>query len=333
MPNLTPCANVNQSSSVTGGTQCASGFCTSRDMQCAIRGSDSGLVKACPVFSFSCSIYCSVDAITCVQLSGFFIDGTQCGYNGVCYSGACNQPWCTSNLIQSYRSTLYLDGIAISWLQGHLAASIGLAFVTLVIIMLCVFRCVVVYFNRKDRALAHARNAAFADSLTTLSHQENLNSQNNIPSSQQRLQPVENSSNMRASPSTTGLLAQSASMSLDFSNNSTNMSNNPNRLGNQRPTLRNIPNTPVVVNPIAYPGVSSSSQSNLPSVSSRTNLRDDSGIRSEEWVDPLRYNGYNTHSTPDSQWHQSIFTTPMSIKIYYFMLIPTARFSILHIYF
>ncbi|ORX98966.1 zincin [Basidiobolus meristosporus CBS 931.73] len=91
-----------------GGLKCASGFCTSRDAQCAARGKTANIVKACsaPVNVDPCQLVCQNpnSALSCISLQGAFIDGTACGVNGKCLNGSCktgNISKCWANVISS----------------------------------------------------------------------------------------------------------------------------------------------------------------------------------------------------------------------------------------
>ncbi|KAL2913048.1 hypothetical protein HK105_207503 [Polyrhizophydium stewartii] len=68
--------------------QCASGICTSRDLQCKGTGAVN-TVSACPAFASECSLYCQDASGTCYMLNGNFLDGTTCGYTGRCSQGKC----------------------------------------------------------------------------------------------------------------------------------------------------------------------------------------------------------------------------------------------------
>ncbi|EQL01207.1 ADAM protease ADM-B [Ophiocordyceps sinensis CO18] len=75
------------------GLNCASGQCTSRDMQCramsnSLRGVSS--TKACP--GSGCMLSCTSDDMEfgqCFTLNQNFLDGTMCGGGGKCVNGAC----------------------------------------------------------------------------------------------------------------------------------------------------------------------------------------------------------------------------------------------------
>lgn len=69
--------------------QCASGTCTSRDIQCKISGYGVTTVAACALFDFSCALSCQDAQGTCYSLSGNFVDGSSCSGSGTCVNGTC----------------------------------------------------------------------------------------------------------------------------------------------------------------------------------------------------------------------------------------------------
>ncbi|BGP42156.1 hypothetical protein JCM10449v2_006161 [Rhodotorula kratochvilovae] len=74
------------------GLSCATGVCTSRDLQCRNAGSTLSLTKACPASASStCNIICDdpTTSSSCVILDQSFRDGTSCGYGGRCRGGSC----------------------------------------------------------------------------------------------------------------------------------------------------------------------------------------------------------------------------------------------------
>ncbi|KAJ2781497.1 hypothetical protein H4R18_002823, partial [Coemansia javaensis] len=75
------------------GLQCASGQCTSRDAQCQARGGVEGLSKRCTLNMAGdlCDFQCASpnSPLSCVFMSGSFIDGTDCGFHARCRNGAC----------------------------------------------------------------------------------------------------------------------------------------------------------------------------------------------------------------------------------------------------
>ena len=75
------------------GLKCASGYCTSKNEQCASLGASMGITQACPnVGDSSCEVTCQSpnSALSCIILQGqFFTEGTECGYGGHCRDGRC----------------------------------------------------------------------------------------------------------------------------------------------------------------------------------------------------------------------------------------------------
>ncbi|KAI8975115.1 Metallo-peptidase family M12-domain-containing protein [Mycotypha africana] len=74
-----------------GTMKCASGVCTSRDLQCMTRGLRQNISEQCSFQKDSCLISCTdpKDPKNCLMLSGMFLDGTECGLAGYCQKGAC----------------------------------------------------------------------------------------------------------------------------------------------------------------------------------------------------------------------------------------------------
>ena len=74
------------------GLACASGTCTSLDQQCEVVGGAMNLSKACPSNNDkSCQVSCQdpSNSNQCVVLQTALIDGSPCGYGGMCSSGTC----------------------------------------------------------------------------------------------------------------------------------------------------------------------------------------------------------------------------------------------------
>ncbi|KAI0358793.1 hypothetical protein OH77DRAFT_1447894 [Trametes cingulata] len=82
----------NGQSCGSGGLACASGECTSLDKQCQLVGASMNLQKACPSNNDkSCQVSCQdpTDSGRCVVLQSPLVDGSPCGYGGMCFSGTC----------------------------------------------------------------------------------------------------------------------------------------------------------------------------------------------------------------------------------------------------
>ncbi|KAI8983225.1 Metallo-peptidase family M12B Reprolysin-like-domain-containing protein [Trametes punicea] len=74
------------------GLACANGQCTSLDQQCQLVGASMGLKSACPSNNDkSCQVSCQdpSDSSRCIVLQSTLIDGSPCGYGGMCFSGQC----------------------------------------------------------------------------------------------------------------------------------------------------------------------------------------------------------------------------------------------------
>ncbi|KAJ2893013.1 hypothetical protein IWW38_003007, partial [Coemansia aciculifera] len=86
-------SHVKDGSSCAGGLACASGQCTSRDAQCAARGGAERLTKRCALNMAGdlCDFQCASpdNPLTCLFMSGSFIDGTDCGFHARCRAGTC----------------------------------------------------------------------------------------------------------------------------------------------------------------------------------------------------------------------------------------------------
>ncbi|POG62407.1 hypothetical protein GLOIN_2v1485446 [Rhizophagus irregularis DAOM 181602=DAOM 197198] len=88
-----PDKHVEDGTTCAPNLACAGGQCTSRDNQCLLRGSRMGITKACSALSdTSCTISCANpnDTNSCLQMSGYFVDGTPCGFGGKCNKGQCD---------------------------------------------------------------------------------------------------------------------------------------------------------------------------------------------------------------------------------------------------
>lgn len=70
--------------------KCASGICTSRDMQCSVFGRHLSVKNSCPYTRRSCSVICESDT-QCVDLNANFVNGTPCGDKGHCHDGMCSE--------------------------------------------------------------------------------------------------------------------------------------------------------------------------------------------------------------------------------------------------
>ena len=111
--------------------RCASGICTSREVQCYERAiatsGSSDYTQPCGPLEGSCQMFCSSQTETCTFFYGAFINGTPCG-SGYCYGGTCSVPD-------------LLDTI-ISFIQGNLVmVVIGAAMIAILILGFIVWGC------------------------------------------------------------------------------------------------------------------------------------------------------------------------------------------------
>jgi hypothetical protein len=114
------------------GLTCASGHCTSRNLQCQDQSQSSlNFTSACPVSSDgSCSISCREpgSSDSCLILQENFIDGTSCGYGGTCQGGNCESGSWQDTFNGWYRNNLRI-AIPVTIIVGLLILAIlwGLA--------------------------------------------------------------------------------------------------------------------------------------------------------------------------------------------------------------
>ena len=122
----------------SNGLVCASGHCTSRDLQCQEQGAALNVTSACPLStSGSCNIACvdprSSGSGSCLILQQTFIDGTACGYGGHCSGGQCEsggwqatfRNWYTENLRISIPVTIIIAIIVIGVISLIVRCCIG----------------------------------------------------------------------------------------------------------------------------------------------------------------------------------------------------------------
>ena len=131
----------------TAGLQCASGQCTSRDLQCkTLMGSitKSNDTYACD--SSNCQLSCASPEFgpgTCYGMQQNFLDGTTCGGGGKCNNGQCQG----SSGIKEIGS----------WIDQHRNVVIGVAAaiggVLLLSLLSCIWRCCT---HRKTPARKHS---------------------------------------------------------------------------------------------------------------------------------------------------------------------------------
>ncbi|KAI8895235.1 Metallo-peptidase family M12-domain-containing protein [Globomyces pollinis-pini] len=99
--------------------QCASGLCTTRDLQCKLKASLTfeGTKSACAAYANNCELNCVTTEGVCRNIRGHFLDGTTCGGSGRCKDGTCQGSTIWSLFI------LYVNlfpniavGILLSWI-------------------------------------------------------------------------------------------------------------------------------------------------------------------------------------------------------------------------
>jgi len=91
------------------GLSCASGHCTSLDLQCQAAGQSLGLKKACGQKNDrTCTVACKdpKNDHLCQLLQAVLIDGSPCGYGGRCYNGSCKSGSWTEQLDAMYTQNL-----------------------------------------------------------------------------------------------------------------------------------------------------------------------------------------------------------------------------------
>ncbi|KAG4305448.1 hypothetical protein PORY_001004 [Pneumocystis oryctolagi] len=153
----TPCSN---------GLKCASGICTSRDMQCISQFNNSK--GSC--YS-SCILFCEIGN-SCVYsgLQNYFIDGTPCGFYGRCYKGNCIE----GNLGKQFRALL----IGFKKWVFVVVFILGLIFVS---IIGCIF-CRLISYKDKD---IHDDDYYHTIYIPTHTKYPSYNYQNTIPNMSQ----------------------------------------------------------------------------------------------------------------------------------------------------
>ncbi|KAJ1565453.1 hypothetical protein HK405_012328, partial [Cladochytrium tenue] len=88
------------------GLSCASGVCTSRQLQCQTSSASVNTTGVCPGYDSTCQLLCVDSAGTCLQLAGTFADGTPCGYAGSCSAGNCVESSWFGSFVDWFRSNL-----------------------------------------------------------------------------------------------------------------------------------------------------------------------------------------------------------------------------------
>ena len=126
--------------SSSSGLSCASGLCTSRDLQCQNMASGLGSANntgACSADT-SCSLTCSSPSYgpnECVTYSQNFLDGTSCGAGGHCSGGQCEGSTTAKEIKQ--------------WIDNHKPIVIPVACVIGVLLLLAIGSCIINCFRRR----------------------------------------------------------------------------------------------------------------------------------------------------------------------------------------
>ncbi|OZJ06254.1 hypothetical protein BZG36_00797 [Bifiguratus adelaidae] len=167
-------------SSCGNGLQCASGQCTSRDLQCQIRGGKLNITQACSFStSNSCQLGCAdpSNPSNCIMLSGSFIDGTTCGYGGNCYQGNC----------QSGGALATMD----AWIAQNKQYSIPIILAFCLLVILLILRIGYGWRNAiRRRRLLEKKKAARDSADSQAQRRDSAHSRNGVSGWMSTLQPI-----------------------------------------------------------------------------------------------------------------------------------------------
>lgn len=135
------------SNSSVSGLHCASGQCTSRDLQCQqLMGVLVGTNDTYACDDSSCTILCAsskLPANTCGSLNQNFLDGTPCNGDGTCTNGQCTG------------STL--GGEISSWINEHKTLVIAVASAVGGLLVLSILSCIWSIYRRRRFAQLKGR--------------------------------------------------------------------------------------------------------------------------------------------------------------------------------
>ncbi|WVQ80129.1 hypothetical protein IAT38_002230 [Cryptococcus sp. DSM 104549] len=121
----------------SNGLACASGACTSLNLQCSTAGSSLGLSTACgQKDDTSCVVSCKDPNATnqCVVLQTPLVDGSPCGYGGHCYNSTCEASSWQATAAAWYKQNLQIS-IPVTIIVGLIVLAILFG------ILRCLFRC------------------------------------------------------------------------------------------------------------------------------------------------------------------------------------------------
>ncbi|GAA5889430.1 hypothetical protein JCM6882_000740 [Rhodosporidiobolus microsporus] len=135
------------------GLSCASGVCTSRDLQCQNAGTSLSLTSACPTSANTgCSITCRdpTGQADCIILDQSFRDGTSCRNGGRCQGGSCE----TGNALDT----------AAGWYRDNLRVAIPVTIVVGLIVIALLYALLRCCFcgGRRRGALKPAKNQSYS---------------------------------------------------------------------------------------------------------------------------------------------------------------------------
>ena len=124
------------------GLQCASGQCTSRDLQCkTLMGSYTSNNDTYACNSQTCSLSCASPEFgpnVCYSMQQNFLDGTPCGGGGHCSNGQC--------------AGSTVGGEVKSWIDDNKTIVIALSVVIGVLVILAILSCCIRAFRRPRRS-------------------------------------------------------------------------------------------------------------------------------------------------------------------------------------
>ncbi|KIO24801.1 hypothetical protein M407DRAFT_25853 [Tulasnella calospora MUT 4182] len=136
------------------GLACASGICTSPDLQCQQAGSSMGLTKACPASNDkSCQVSCQdpTNSQACFTLTAQLVNGSPCGYGGRCENNVC-------------KAGSIADTIK-AWYTQNLQISIPVTIVVGIVVLLILWRITTGIMGCCRRAKARRQQAAYKANL------------------------------------------------------------------------------------------------------------------------------------------------------------------------
>ena len=116
---------------------CASGLCTNKLEQCKAYRTDA--IGECTGLSGQCLMFCNTKDDGCVKMSGYFLDGSPCGTNGLCKNRKCTNP----NIV----------GQILDWIMANQNIAIAIILIVCIILLILGNKCLKVINPQKDVAL------------------------------------------------------------------------------------------------------------------------------------------------------------------------------------